>query len=224
MLVSNVAETDYPAWTAATAYALADRAILVSTHRVYERLLAGTTATSPEADQTNWLEVGPTNKWQMFDQSNTTATSQTTALVVTITPGVVFNSLALLNVIADTVRVQIIDPIDGSVYDKTVVMQAPPTVAGWYEYFFDPIQRRSLLTFTDMPAYGSAAITVTLTMATGEASCGVLTLGQLRSIGAFGIEYGARVGVQDYSRKERDSFGNYRYVKRANSKKSMSRC
>ena len=44
---STVPETDYTAWNAATAYTLAQRVIRVSTHKVYERLVAGTTATAP---------------------------------------------------------------------------------------------------------------------------------------------------------------------------------
>ena len=219
MLVSNAPEADYAAWVAATAYTLGTKVIRTETHKVYERLIAGTTATAPESDATNWLEISPTNRWKMFDNSNTTQTERAGSIVVTLTPGQVVNSLALLNVVADTVRVQVIDPVDGTVYDKTIDMQAPPSESSWYSYFFSEIKRSTRVTITDMPSYGSAGITVTLTVATGNAACGVLVIGTVREIGAFGIEYGARVGVQDYSRKERDAFGNYRYVKRANSKK-----
>ena len=303
MLVSNVPETDYPEWSSTTAYALMDRVVRTTTHKVYESLIANpavavvtmtiaapgvvtladhgfaagtaikfsttgalptglvvdtvyyvltqaastfnvaatvggaaiaTTGTqsgvhsvsgllnynkTPENDVTNWLEIGPTNRWKMFDKSNTTQTVRDGSIVVTLTTGKIVNSLALLNVVADTVRAQIIDPVDGTVYDKTFDMQAPQEESSWYSYFFGGIKRSNRVTLTDMPSYGSASVTITLTVAAGDAACGVLVLGTVRQIGAFGIEYGARVGVQDYSRKERDAFGNYNYVKRANSKK-----
>jgi hypothetical protein len=41
---SNVAETDYPAWSAATAYALGNRVILTALHKIYEAVKATTTS------------------------------------------------------------------------------------------------------------------------------------------------------------------------------------
>ena len=55
MLVSTDATEAYAAWSAATAYAVEDRVILASTQRVYQRLVAGTTATSPELDAVGYL-------------------------------------------------------------------------------------------------------------------------------------------------------------------------
>ena len=150
MLVSNAPETDYADWSATTAYALADRVVRTTTHRIYESLIANTAAEvvtltiaapcvvtladhgftagtaikfsttgalptglvagtvyyaltpaastfkvsatvggaaitttgtqsgvhsvegllnynkTPETDTTNWLEIGPTNRWKMF--------------------------------------------------------------------------------------------------------------------------------------------------------------
>lgn len=218
MLTSNVAETDYAEWSAATAYTLGQKCIRGSLHKVYERLIAGTSATAPEDDAVNWLDAGPTNRWKMFDQSNTTQTTKAGSLVVSVAPGQVVNSLALLNVDADTVRVQMIDPIDGTVFDQTFNMQAPPTESSFFAYCFDPIKRKTRVTLTNMPNYGSAAITVTLTIATGDAKCGVMVVGRVRQLGAYGVEIGARVGFQDYSRKSRNTYGDYQYKKGANSK------
>ena len=66
---STVAETDYTAWNAATAYTAGDFAIrtTATTHAIYLRLISGTTATAPEDDATNWVRVSATNRWKMFD-------------------------------------------------------------------------------------------------------------------------------------------------------------
>ena len=67
MLTSSTApETDYPAWSSVTAYAVGTRVILATTHRRYEAL-ATSTNVSPSTDPTKWLDLGPTNRWAMFD-------------------------------------------------------------------------------------------------------------------------------------------------------------
>ena len=48
-------------------------------------------------------------------------------------------------------------------------------------------------------------------------SCGTMALGQTRNLG--GTIYGAQGGIQDYSRKETDEFGNYTLVERAYAKR-----
>lgn len=59
MLTSSTApETDYPAWSSATAYAVGARVILTATHRRYEALAASTNVT-PSTDPTKWLDLGP---------------------------------------------------------------------------------------------------------------------------------------------------------------------
>jgi hypothetical protein len=68
MLVSTTATETYAAWSAATAYAVDDKVLLVSTQRIYQRLVAGTTATSPELDPANWFDIGPTNQCAMLDR------------------------------------------------------------------------------------------------------------------------------------------------------------
>src|SRR5690606_11719085 len=64
---SNVPETDYAAWSAATAYAVGDK--VTYNHRNYEALVAHTGA-NPETDTSDppkWLDLGADNRWRMFD-------------------------------------------------------------------------------------------------------------------------------------------------------------
>lgn len=43
-----------------------DKGILTSTHRKYEAL-AASSGVSPSTDPAKWLDLGPTNRWAMFD-------------------------------------------------------------------------------------------------------------------------------------------------------------
>lgn len=55
MLTSSVPETDYTEWAAATAYTSGQYVIRASQHKVYRRVISGTTATVPESDAVNWI-------------------------------------------------------------------------------------------------------------------------------------------------------------------------
>jgi len=103
---SSVPEDDHPAWVSGTSYSLGARVIRPSKHRIYQRLAAGAGTTAPEFDDVNWVEVGPTNRWAMFDSKVSTDTVGTGGgLQVTLKPGRC-NGLALLelaNVTAFTI-------------------------------------------------------------------------------------------------------------------------
>lgn len=213
LTTSTVPETDYAAWNAGTAYVVGNRVIRTTTHSVYERLIAGTTATAPESDTTNWVFVSATNRWKMFDQKGGSQTVQATEIKVTLLPGKVVNSIALLLLEATSVRVRMIDPIDGVVYDETITLTSTQNIVNWWRYFFEPIARDLTVVLTNLPAYGTASIEVTVTNTTSDAKIGSCIVGVVQTIGE--VQYGASVGIQDYSIKQRDGFGNINIVPRS---------
>jgi len=208
---SNVAETEYGDYAAGTTYALGDRVIVPATHDVWESLAAGNTGHTPATSPTWWVRVGPTNRMAMVDTSVSSQTTRSGGIDVTVAPGETVDTLALLNVNAATIRVRMTDPVDGVVYDQTTNMVAPVSESSFYTWFFEPIARKDFLVAT-MPPYGSAAVRVELND-TGTAACGVLALGLARKIGE-GVLAGARTGFDDYSGKERDTWGQFQLVER----------
>ena len=206
LVSSNVPENDYPEWVAGT-NTLGVRKIIAAQHKVYE-VLASTTTDSPlvgiKASPPTWMEVGYTNKWKMFDEIVGTATSMPGTVSVTIKPGSVVNSLALFNVQGKSVTITVDDPVEGRVFTRTISL-VDARVSNWYDWFFADIDSRTSLVVLDMPAYGTANVTVTVTSST-TAAIGALVMGKLEPIGT--TTYGAKVGIDDYSRKERDKFGN----------------
>lgn len=215
---SSIAETDYPAWNSATAYAVGAKVIRTSTHRIYERIIAGTTVTAPESDAANWLDYSATNRWKMFDSLVGSQSTAGGTITVTLTPGTVFNAVALVNISATSVRVKVTNEIDGVVYDKTKTTQAPIATPDYWAYFFEPITQNTTAVFLDLPTYG-VNTTVEITI-TGGAACGHCLIGTQYAIGDFGVQRGAQVGITDYSRKEKNAFGEYSVVERAWNKRS----
>lgn len=212
---SSVPETDYAAYNAGTTYAQGARVIVVSTniHRVYESLLASNTGHTPASSPTWWLDLGMTNRWKMFDQSVTTQTSKTDSIAVTLQTTDRVNALALVNIAGLTARVKMTDSVDGVFYDQTFSLVSTSGITDWYTYLFEPVVRMGDLVLVDLPPYYAPKIDVTLT-ATGETVlCGAALVGLAMDVG--GTQYGATMGIQDYSVKKQDDFGNYTILERA---------
>ncbi|WP_278400416.1 carbohydrate-binding protein [Stutzerimonas kunmingensis] len=214
---SNVPETDYAAWSAATAYAVGDRAMY--NHRNYEALVAHTGA-NPETDTSDppkWLDLGATNRWRMFDDRVGSLTEKTGSIAVELQPGAVINSVALFNLLGRSATVTLTDPSEGVVYQRTVSL-VDAGVSNWYDYFFAPIGRQTDFVLLDLPAYGTATLSVTIDNASDTASVGHLVMGRQAELGV--AVYGSGVGITDYSRKETDAFGNSVVVERSFSKRA----
>lgn len=189
LAASNVAENDYPVWSAGTTYALGAHVILLATHRIYESLSAGNIGHDP-SDVTNWLDIGPTNRWAMFDEALGTATERLDVVTVTLTaPGEV-QALAALDLTAASVRVE------APGYDVTRALNSIETSA----------------TFIDLAVSAGQAIKVTIT-GSGLVSVGTLLFGTLSPLGV--TQTAPTVGINDYSLKNTDDFGNTTPVERA---------
>jgi len=226
ILVSTDATEPHSAWAAASAYSVGDKRILTSTQRIYYRLLAGTSATSPDADAVNWLDVGPTNTWAMFDGEISTQTSKASSLTVVLKPGYT-NSLALFNLEGASLAITVRDALAGAIVYGDVTLTGPKlinldgtVITDWYQYFFEAFVQRSEVVLTDLPTYSNAHITITLSGGT-TVKCGNCLVGTFYDLG--GTQYGATVGITDYSRKDTDAFGVTTFTRRAYSKRMSAR-
>ena len=215
---SNMAENDHNVWDVGTSYSLGDRVIVISTHSIYESALAGAntnTGNDPttDTDGTNWIKVGATNKWKPFDNTLNDKATNASSMTFSLVPSALVNALAAFEVSADSVQIVVTDPTDGIVYDTTLNLNDNTNVTDWYTYFYEPIVSASEFLLTNLPAYSAATIDVTYTVASGNVQLGEMVLGQMQTL-AVSL-YNSRVGIQDYSRKDRDAFGNANIVQRA---------
>ena len=217
---STLAEDEHAAWNSGTTYAAEDRVIYA--HKVYESLQASNTNKTPGATASAlwWIEVGPSNRWAMFDGSVSTASEDTTDIEVVITPGAVVDAVAIIAGIGSTVRVQMHDGAT-SVYDQTQSLDSTP-IEDWESYFFADQVLAGELLFSGLPRYFGGVITVTIEATSSAiASVGALLLGRLHSIGDTAPN--ASAGITDYSRKETDTFGTTSLLQRSYAKRSQQR-
>lgn len=213
----NVPETDYALYSAATTYALGDRAIVTTgEHRIYESLQAGNTSNNPEGSPAWWLDIGATNRWKMFDSVVGSQTSNVTSISLTLVPGLI-DSIAFLDLEATTIDIVMTDPVEGVVYTESIDLVMKTYIVDAYTYFFEPIITDDACVLVGIPAYGAASIAITISNPDSTAKVGTLIVGAQKELG--GTEYNPTIGINDYSRKEVDAFGNFTVVQRAYSKR-----
>lgn len=192
-------------------------------HKLYECVQNNGPATivvNPWNDAANdyWIEIGPTNRWAMFDQKNGTQSVRADLIDVTVTPGAIVNGVALLNMSGNQVQVTMTDPIDGLVYDKTINLVDDSGIQDWYAYYFTPIAYTTDVVLTDLPAYSAADLRVQLTETGAGVALGTFAVGFQVELGI--TDYGTGIGIRDYSRKEVDVFGNFIILERSFSKRA----
>lgn len=213
-VISSVPETDHAAWVAATAYTVGNRVIRTSTHRIYERVVAGTTATAPELDAINWTDIGPTNAWAILDGEVSTATTAAADIKITVAPGRA-TGLALFGLVGSSVSVSVVDGDTGAlVYQASTQLDAA-VIQDWWAYVYEPFRQQAEWVLSDLPPYSNARISIVISGAV--TACSALVVGTVYGLG--GTLSGPRLGIADYSRKETDEFGVATFVRRAYAKR-----
>ncbi|WP_242137386.1 hypothetical protein [Sphingomonas sp. TREG-RG-20F-R18-01] len=194
LVASTIVENDYPAWSSSRTYALGERVLKSPAHRIYESSAAGNIGNDPAGETGKWTDIGPTNRWAMFDQALGSTSSATSSISVTV-DAPVLTAVALLDVVAATVRVQAIG------YDRTVAAS------------------EGAITFLDLPV-GLTRVVVTIA-GSGIVSVGTLLVGKLVNLGI--TESSPTAGITDFSRKDVDDFGEVTIVERAWAKRMVAK-
>jgi hypothetical protein len=218
MLVSSVEENE-PVWLVGDTYAEDDivRGAGDLAHKIFLSL-KGPNIGHALTDTEWWLEAGSTNRWRMFDDVIGSQTADADSISVVITAPKRITALALMNIDAAAMRVTVTDAAEGIVYDREVSLIGTNGINNWWSWFFADIQRVTQKVLLDLPPYSGAQITITLSNPGNTVRCGACVIGQGRDIGIT-LEK-PQIGNQDYSRKDRDSFGNAKIAKRPFSRRA----
>lgn len=228
-LTSDVPENDHPLWLVGTTYALGDRVTyeyvdgiyIIHTHKIYESVQAGNVGKAPTTEPTWWKEVSPTNRWKMFDLSTSTQTLFTAPRYYQIA---LFKSISALTFVGVTdlasIRVRLTDVNTSTVvYDQTFVMRDIPSSSSWYSWTFEERLNKQSLTINNIPTYPLAILRIDVTPVGSSGAIGVCMFGLNKTIGT-GVHAGAKLGIVDYSRKEKNEYGDTVLVQRAYSSRA----
>jgi len=194
-------------WNATTAYALGQEAIRASLHKKYRRKVAGTTATAPESDATNWLEIGATNRWKQFDAKIGSRTTSASADITTVLELGSIEGVALLDLRGESVTVTLKQTPGGAVaYTRTTSLDDTP-VQSVYDWMYGEYRQLYNVLWTDLPGqFPNGELTVTVTANATGAAIGALVAGRVHTLGL--TEYGAGSGLLNWGKVIDDGFGN----------------
>jgi hypothetical protein len=210
---TNVAASEVALWSGVTPYAKGDLALITDSDRprIYASRAADNTDHYPVDyleeteldDGTNlpaqWKDLGPTNRWAMFDTYISTATSRAETIEVTIDASRC-DSLALFGLYASQVDIELTNDATGTVVHGATASLRQDSSASWSDYFFGDFDWRTARVFT-FPVYYDARLKITITANTGEdARCGQCVIGRSQYLGES--QWGPSIGVLDYSKKE----------------------
>jgi hypothetical protein len=146
----------------------------------------------------------------MFDTLRNSATSSTSNIVVTVTPGQRVDSIALMGLVGSAVTITM--TVGASTVYTSTVSLLRRTTSTWSDYFFGSFAWGGSLVRFDLPPYSGAAITVTINPVDGSAACGAMVTGRAVYMGT--VEHQASSEAQNYSTVTRDAFGNATLVPR----------
>jgi hypothetical protein len=210
LTASNIPEDDHAAWNVGTTYTAGQRVVF---ERGIWAAVQGNTGKNPGADATNtyWLRVGATNRWRAFDNRLGGMATGGAAITYTIVLPRTLDSIAFFGLNAESVRVRVIAPGPKTIYDKTVKLAAREDVTNFWGYVFNAFTFKPDLIFTGMPMPSGASIEITIS-AGAAAQVGEIMIGNDLGVGTTLTE--TRLGIVDYSKKDRDEWGGVFIVPR----------
>lgn len=217
LVSSSVPEDEYLAYAAGTGYAVGARVIYAN--KIYESVQTPNVGHQPDTSPLYWAAISATNRFMMFDTEVSTQTVATGPLTVKLAPGVVANSLSVLELDGSSISVSITDgPTGAVIYTYQRDLDAT-SLADWYEYFTLPFKSTRQITLTNLPSTGAANVTIQILGSTVK--CGYVILGNVSDLGL--TQYNPTIGIIDYSRKETSATGVSTFVKRKFSRRMSAR-
>ena len=226
ILTSNITVTETP-WSAGT-YTLGTRRTVGEL--IYEVIATPSTADSPTGAgegvnrvPPTWGLVGSINKMAMFDGSigwGTNGTNGSGAIDIDVDIAVprYVDTVIVLNTEGRRVRVVVNNGVS-DVYDETKELKDLSNLTpSYWAWGFEPILPRSDLIFSNLPMYIAATVSITIEGDGAPTFCGAAVIGRSRTIGETLDEVSG--GIEDFSRIDRNIFGDYdQVIKRSFSKK-----
>lgn len=213
---STIAEPDTTVgeaiWVSAASYTIGDRVIRTGTHKVYEALSTHTGRTAlPENDGVYWFEVGPTNKWAMFDLlRNTSSIIPSGGFTTSVSLGARSDAIGIIGAEIPDITISVSSVSGGGVvYGPKTYTRVDPTISGYYEYALAPLEFRNNILLFNIPPFMDAVITISSTSA-GSISGIVLGLSEY-------VGYTLKGGKNDalnFSNITKDAYGNTTLVPR----------
>ena len=203
---TDVPDGDYPDWDTNTTYSLGNRVVRGIT--VYESAQSNNTGNDPAtSSEAWWLNVSPINRWRAFELSHTKSTAKPGGFFYEFKPGYAIGAIHVTDMVdCATLRITLTDPIAGVVWDTgQIAVGRVITAASWWQWAFGrrvPITQKH---WYGVPTWPQAVLRLEVTGG-NDCAVGMFMVGQTTEFG-LGVNSGVRIGMTDFSRRDRDQWG-----------------
>lgn len=218
LVSSDVAASALAEYASGTSYAAGDQVVVsfesdgttaLTPVRIYESASASNLGNYPPDNPADWLLVGSTNRWAMFDDVVGTSTTASAAINVTVSASKA-DRVALFGLVAESVTITVRS--GGSTISSETLDLIRSSSASWSEYFFSDRDYAGSIVYSIPGYYLSFELDIEITPLSGSAACGHCIVGKSIDIGL--TRYGAASGVRDYSLIQDNNFGETTIVRR----------
>lgn len=213
LVSSNVAGSTYDEYDPATAYAIgnnvkvsfeSDGVTPIFPVLEFESLDGPTTGVYPPNDAAKWEPLGAENKGKMFDDYLNTQTQNSDDIEVTLNANGA-DAIGFFGIYGTKVTLKLIRSAV-TIKEETIDLRTLIPESGWYAWYFNQYEYGISQVIWEFPRYISGAtLEITITARSGTAACGIMALGNVRSLAI--TQYGAKIGIADYSKKDTNDFG-----------------
>lgn len=212
----------YPIWDSVSTYATTD--IITYNYRNYEALMSVPAGTIPSSSPTYWLDLGPNNIFTAFDLSTSSRS------YVLASPGTkTYLRYVLRTSAADAVKGISVNGIlansGGNGYPIVVSIVARQLPTSIISYSFTKTINDESDTTALLYNFATSCqlVTVEISSASGNARLELsnIVIGAVTDIG--NTQYGATIGITDYSKKQADAFGNIDFIEGKFAKKLQAK-
>lgn len=210
-------DTGETAWVSGTIYAKGAKVsyLINGVYHRFESLQDSNQAHPPEKypnENQWWLDLGYVNKLAAFQNDRNTQTVTTSPYVVSIDPNARFGAIAVGNVQADTITVEVLSGAE-VIFTQTKKLKAR-NVYDWFSWTYEPFYQSTGTVFTNLPINANNTFKITISDGSGTVKIGSIIAGLPLDIGR--AQYGTGIRRQNFSTFERDEFGETKITIRRN--------
>jgi len=215
LVYSNVPMVELP-YNVATTYAKDAAVYDPTTKIVYWSMVAGNVGKAL-SDPAFWNKRTAINRWAMFDDRNSTQTSNPEEIVSVFSAQAITQGLFAGAMDASEVRVSMTHPTRGLVFSETKSLVLPRSGSSFFGWCFNRLRLRTWFLTLKLPVFANALVTVTIKKPGGVPKCGMCLLGPTVDVGLSLM--GLSTELKDYSTTTFFTDGSSSTVERGFSKK-----
>jgi len=215
LVYSNVPLVE-PPYNVTTTYAKDAAVYDPATKIVYWSMVAGNVGKAL-SDPAFWNKRTAINRWAMFDDRNSTQTSNPEEIVSVFSAQAITQGLFAGAMDASEVRVSMTHPTRGLVYSETKSLVLPRSGSSFFGWCFNRLRLRTWFLTLKLPVFANALVTITIKKPGGVPKCGMCLLGPAIDVGLSLM--GLSTELKDYSTTTFFTDGSSSTVERGFSKK-----